>query len=184
MSAPPAIPRHPLSPHPASPPVPVRALSFSAVRDGGHLVFSYRLAGDLDALALPEPRESARKDELWRHTCFETFVGRLGSSAYAEYNFSPSGEWAAYDFSAYRADMQPHTLGGTPVFGTRIEGDTLELSGTLDLRWLTRSRGGATRLGVTAVIEDRSGTLSYWALTHPVAKPDFHHADSFVFELR
>jgi hypothetical protein len=33
------------------------------------------------------------------------------------------------------------------------------------------------------VIEETSGGKSYWALAHPPGKPDFHHADGFVYEL-
>jgi len=174
--------RHQLSRHPASPYVPLSEVSFSTERDGGSLAFSFRVVGCLDALALPEPRDPARVDGLWRHTCFEIFVGRPLSSAYVEYNFSPSGEWAAYHFNAYRADMQPHELDAGPVLVTRIEFDTLVLTGTVDLRWLATG-GGSARLGVTAVIEDLGGTLSYWALKHPSEKPDFHHADGFVLDL-
>ena len=39
------------------------------------------------------------------------------------------------------------------------------------------------RLGLSAVIEDDSGKLSYWALKHPSGKPDFHHPDTFVLEI-
>src|ERR671928_5206 len=35
----------------------------------------------------------------------------------------------------------------------------------------------AVRVAVSAVIEDASGVLSYWALKHPSDKPDFHHPD-------
>ena len=38
-------------------------------------------------------------------------------------------------------------------------------------------------LVVSAVIEDDSGALSYWALRHPPGKPDFHHPDAFAMEL-
>jgi hypothetical protein len=176
-------PRHALFPHPASPPSPVREIGFSAGRDGSYLEFSFRLAGDLGALSLPEPREPARVDGLWRHTCFEIFVGRAASTEYVEYNFSPSGEWAAYHFTGYRADMQPHEWTVTPRFATQIENETLVMTGTVDVRWLTPSRGGAPRLGVTAVIEDRAGGLSYWALKHPSDKPDFHDANGFIIDL-
>ena len=37
-------------------------------------------------------------------------------------------------------------------------------------------------LGLSAVIENLSGSLSYWALKHPPGKPDFHHADAFALE--
>ena len=183
MSAPPANARHPLTPHPSSPPVPVRGISVSATRDDGYLVMAYRLVGNLDALLLPAPREPARADELWRHTCFEAFVGRVASTEYCEYNFSPSGQWAAYHFSAYRAGMRPQEPGIGPPCSTRITADTLELKATVDMRWLTPSRGGTIRLGVTAVIEDRAGVLSYWALKHPAEKPDFHLSDSFVIDV-
>jgi hypothetical protein len=42
---------------------------------------------------------------------------------------------------------------------------------------------GATRLGLSAVIETVDGFFSYWALAHPSDKPDFHHPDSFILEL-
>jgi hypothetical protein len=38
------------------------------------------------------------------------------------------------------------------------------------------------RLGMSAVIEDKAGRMSYWALAHPPGKPDFHHRDCFAYE--
>lgn len=170
-------------PHPTSPPGPVRDLDVSAARDGDYLVLSYRLTGELAALLLPERRESSRVEELWRHTCFEVFIGHGASGGYLEYNFSPSGEWAVYQFSGYRAGMQPCGLAVAPSLRTRLEADTFELDSRVDLRGLSFSRGGTLALGVTAVIEDQAGVLSYWALKHPVEKPDFHHADGFVLDV-
>ncbi|MGH8470025.1 MAG: hypothetical protein ACREVY_13900, partial [Gammaproteobacteria bacterium] len=53
----------------------------------------------------------------------------------------------------------------------------LSLESLLELRQATR-----LRLALAAVIEEKNGSLSYWALAHP--RPDFHHADAFalVFE--
>lgn len=45
------------------------------------------------------------------------------------------------------------------------------------------TRPNATRLGLSAVVEENDGTKSYWALAHPGRRPDFHHAESFVLEL-
>jgi hypothetical protein len=39
---------------------------------------------------------------------------------------------------------------------------------------------GGWQLGLTAVVEAADGSLSYWALRHPVARPDFHHRDGFA----
>ena len=38
------------------------------------------------------------------------------------------------------------------------------------------------RLGLSAVIETIDG-FSYWALRHPIDKPDFHNADGFALPL-
>jgi hypothetical protein len=33
------------------------------------------------------------------------------------------------------------------------------------------------------VIEEGDGVLSYWALRHPAARPDFHHPEGFALEI-
>ena len=38
-------------------------------------------------------------------------------------------------------------------------------------------------LGLSTVVEDNHGRLSYWALRHPSGKPDFHHPDTFALEI-
>ena len=44
--------------------------------------------------------------------------------------------------------------------------------------------GGTLRLNLAAVIEEKSGAKSYWALAHPPAgPPDFHHPACFVLQL-
>ena len=109
------------------------------------------------------------------HTCFEAFAMR--AAGYREFNFSPSTEWAAYDFDGYRAGMR-----NADVLAPRIEGrhgqEHYELFVAFDLP------GEAPwRLALTAVIEEADGVKSYWALKHPPGKPDFHHVDGFVLEL-
>ena len=49
------------------------------------------LQADLTRLALPVRRTGERRDELWRHTCFEAFVSAAEGSGYYEFNFSPPG---------------------------------------------------------------------------------------------
>ena len=39
------------------------------------------------------------------------------------------------------------------------------------------------RLALVAVIAEKNGSLSYWALAHPPHRPDFHHAEAFVLVL-
>lgn len=72
-------------------------------------MFAYAVTGRISDLAIPAVVTAARKDELWRHICFEAFVGSPPDVAYYEFNFAPSTQWAACRFSGYRAGcaLQP-----------------------------------------------------------------------------
>jgi hypothetical protein len=37
-------------------------------------------------------------------------------------------------------------------------------------------------LGLSAVIEENDGAVSYWALKHSLGPPDFHDASAFILE--
>ena len=174
--------RNRLTPHPSSPPSPVHEIVVGAARHDDALLLNYRIVGELGAMRMPELRPPVHTDNLWRQTCFEAFTGATSSSEYCEYNFSPSGAWAAYNFSAYRENQQPLRSGRMPNFSFDMQDGALVLTAQVDLGWLAPN-GAAVRLGVTAVIEDRAGQLSYWALKHPAGKPDFHHADGFILDL-
>jgi hypothetical protein len=145
---------------------------------------SYVLQGDIPRLRVPAPRAPRPADRLWRHTCCEIFVARKGEAAYREYNFSPSGEWAAYAFERYRARREDgHAVLPPPRITVRSRGEALELDAAIELDGLAPAPGAMLALALAAVIEDREGKLSYWALRHPPGKPDFHHPDAFALEL-
>jgi hypothetical protein len=146
-------------------------------RAGGLLTLRYVLTGDVDTVRWPPVGEPERVDGLWRTTCLEAFVAG-GSGEYAELNFAPSTRWAAYRFSGRRAGMAPADV-SEPAIAVRREPGRLELRA--DVSGLPDH--GPWRVGLTAVVEDVAGRISYWALAHPGDKPDFHHPDSFVLEL-
>lgn len=149
--------------------------------EGRVLTVTYVLSGNIDRLRVPPARGAGRADGLWRHTCFEAFIAMQGTAAYYEFNFSPSGQWAAYSFRSYRdgAPIQNNNL--DPGIAVRREANTLELKADIRLDHLPAVRERASlRLGLSAVIEDREGRLSYWALNHPPGKPDFHYPENFT----
>src|SRR5688500_5615681 len=154
--------RHSLLPHPVSERGAIQDLveELSVVvslAPSGHLELGYRLRGELAALRLPEPREPVRTDGLWRHCCFEAFVAPAGTGEYLEFNFSPSGAWAAYQFTAYREGMAPLMKGVPPVVRQRLGEETLELEVTVDLSWLWKTAAArGLRLGLAAVVEDKA----------------------------
>jgi hypothetical protein len=177
--------RRPLSPHPDFPCPAVTAIEVEIERAAGPaLALRYILTGRVADLAVPAPASSRRTDELWRHTCFEAFVRVSGPDGYCEFNFSPSGDWAAYAFTHYREGMTPVTLVAPPGIHVQLGDSSLGLSATLDLAGLTDlTAASRLRVALTAVIEDTDGVLSYWALHHADGRPDFHHSDGFTMEL-
>jgi hypothetical protein len=150
----------------------------------GVLTLSYVVTGSIDNLRLPPLAASERTQDLWKHTCFEAFARPLTGDGYFEFNFSPSTHWATYQFDNYREGMRSPSQASAPRFETRVSADRYELDVLLDLSRLAGlPTDRAWRLGVSAVIEEADGRKSYWALTHPPGKADFHHADGFSLEL-
>jgi hypothetical protein len=128
---------------------------------------------------VPQAKEQpVRAENLWESTCFEAFLRADGEQAYREWNFSPSGDWAAYDFTAHREGRSDAEVAAPYI---RVEdnmtwwalGATIAAEAATD--W---------RLGLSVILEEQDGTRSYWALAHPEQdKPDFHDAACFAAHL-
>jgi hypothetical protein len=145
----------------------------------GSMILSYVVGGRASDLRLPPVVAAARADELWQHTCFEAFIRPSTGSAYYEFNFSPSTQWAAYHFSGYRSGMRVATEIAAPRIEMWSTAESYTLQAALELDELS----SPLHLGLSAVLEETNGRKSYWALAHPPGKPDFHHADCFALEL-
>lgn len=200
---------HCLQPHPFTPAAFVRGLEVVAAAESGTLHLHYALEADPLRLRVPPAGSGGRADRLWAHTCFEAFVRVEDAPDYLELNFSPSGQWAAYHFDAYRQGMTPLVLEESPrvvvcragrspagaVSGApsgraagersgRIgPGRALTLEATARLPLHAGAKGCRLRLGLCAVVEDDAGGLSYWALRHAAGRPDFHRPEAFALEL-
>jgi hypothetical protein len=136
----------------------------------------YIIERGVDDIALPAASAPARADELWKHTCFEAFFKLAAANGYTEFNFSPSTRWAAYRFDRYRAGMAILEI-DEPRITVQRNTDVFVLETVVAVP-------GADRLGLSAVIENINGKVSYWAAAHAPGKPDFHHPDSFTIDLR
>ena len=168
-----------LHPHSASLPSEPFALEAGAQLRSDGLRLRYRLTGPTELLAVPPLAAPERADGLWQFLCFEAFVRPRGGTAYLEVNLSPSRQWAVYDFEARREGMAPADV-PSPTVHVASTRYALELSATLQL---PSDLAGAS-LTLTAVLEEKSGTKSYWALAHPSSgPPDFHDPACFVLEL-
>jgi hypothetical protein len=160
----------------------VTGIEAEALRLGsGRLLVRYRATGALDRVRWPPVVAPARTDALWQHTCFEAFFRAGDQQAYLELNFAPSTEWAAYHFDGYREGMRIPSGFEAPQIEERHGAGEFALEAVID--WDGLSEAVAWHVGLSAVIEETNGRKSYWALAHPAAKPDFHHAGAFALEL-
>jgi len=171
--------------HPTTPCDAVRGIQVE-VRTSAPKILALRYIAEGDIARLLIPAESApqRADKLWQHTCFEVFVGAMETAAYCEFNFSPSTEWAAYRFSAYREGVAELHGATPPRILVHRDSGRLTLETSLDLGPLRLPQDNpSVRLALSAVIEGADHSLSYWALAHPPGKPDFHHVAGFTLTL-
>lgn len=147
----------------------------------GILALDYVVTGKTIELSLPSVTASSRTDELWQHTCFEAFVRAPSGGTYYEFNFVPSTQWAAYEFTGYRDGMRVVSEMSPPRIEVQTDEKFFRLRASLDLNRLPGLPGDACwHLGASAVIEETGGEKSFWALAHPPGKADFHHREGFT----
>ena len=169
--------------HPASPSSALSAITAGARLDeSGALLLAFRLHGDPAGISLPAPATPGPVDGLWQRTCLEAFVAAVDAENYREFNFSPSGQWAAYRFTGYRERDTVFVPNAAPTIDFQPLSDGFELRATVPAALVPA--GQSLQLGLTAVIEAIDGTKSYWALAHCAAQPDFHLRQSFALTLQ
>ncbi|MBU6268847.1 MAG: DOMON-like domain-containing protein [Sphingomonadales bacterium] len=171
---------HSLIPHPSTPPLAIQAVEFSVIGlDADWLTLRWRITGAA-GLVVPPLAGKGRADNLWKTTCFELFVRPGDGPAYSEFNLSPSERWAAYDFTAYREGMANRPIMREPTCGLRGSGALRVFDAAIPraslppLPW---------HCGISAVIVEAHGHLSYWALAHAPGKPDFHAPACFTLPI-
>lgn len=171
--------------HPESRSGAVRDVGARVSRElDGTLTISYSIAGDVSRMRVPARTSPHFVDGLWKHTCCECFISLKGRPEYHEFNFAPSGEWAAYAFAKYRDHVPLAHEALHPMIAVREGARNLEITASIPLDCLSSVHRCATlALALAAVIEEEDGVLSYWALTHPAGQPDFHQRGSFVLEI-
>lgn len=171
--------RYALVPHPDMPQNAVGAVWVEVVFDGEDVLLTFIVDGN-EHVALPDWVTSTRADELWKTTCCELFLAAPDAAGYFEFNYSPSSQWAAYRFDAYRSGRQDLSLSVDPYVDRGDDNSEYLVEVDQDLADLP---AGALQMGLSAVIEETDGTKSYWALAHADGPPDFHNRDCFIATL-
>jgi len=176
----------PLKAHPTNKNRAIRLQATLHIQAGAVHV-DYYLSGDLSTLHVPPPCIPRFRDGLWQDTCFELFVGPLGTRTYREFNISPSGAWAIYDFSDWR-QAAPPTINWAkradcaPQLQLNNTASGLQVSVRISSVALQGIAYKSLQCGVSAVLAQNNAerTRSFWALAHYEVQPDFHDRRGFV----
>jgi hypothetical protein len=172
-----------LYPFPADNIIPQIEISGRIDRSGNRLSIEYLLQGDLDKVAIDPPTNPpTRKLELWTATCFEFFIGVVGSPNYWEFNLAPTGDWNVYALDDYRQGLRPEPAFESLLLMLDRTANSLRLSLEFDLDKIIEP-DLKLEVAITAVIKSTQTEISYWALTHTGTAADFHRRDSFTIEL-
>lgn len=168
-----------------SSPVGMLLATMYAAPDGA-AVFEFKLEDSrIEAIRIPAATEPRPADALWQHTCFEVFMGVKGEPGYREFNFSPSGQWAIYDFRACRERSEDYAADAAPELRFAQDDNAARLEARVPSAALPAVPPGTElEIGLAAVIERNGGELEYWAVQHVAEQPDFHARNSFVLMLK
>jgi hypothetical protein len=147
---------------------PIRSVTASVTATEQGCEAEFQLDGRVSDIILPPPAASERRDYLWQTTCFEIFWQPIGGTYYREFNLSPSGQWAAYDFDSFREGMRDAPVGGMALACSH-DVTTLVLRASI-----AADLPSPAQVALNAIVEHRDGSKQYWALAFPPGPPEFH----------
>jgi hypothetical protein len=144
------------------------------------IFISYKLSGELAAIDLGrgEPNH-ARVMKLWEKSCFELFI-KTKEDNYIEFNFSPEFEWNCFYFSKKGDPLVEYARVDSVKTEILLSLDVFHLIAELDKnKFPDGFFQGQLQAGITSVIKEKNGKVSYWALSHHDTRPNFHDFRSF-----
>lgn len=142
---------------------------------------SYKLHGDLSQLDLGDGHpHRARIIKLWEKSCFELFMKDTNGS-YIEFNFSPVFEWNAFYFVKKGDELKEYLKMDTVKIDVLLSDEVFHLIVEIDKNKFPNAFfDSALEVGMTSVLKEKNGSLSYWAIKHCDSKPNFHDFRSYV----
>lgn len=147
---------------------PIRSVTAAITATPEGCEAEFRLEGHVPAIIMPPPAIPARRDNLWQTTCFEIFWQPLGGTAYREFNLSPSGQWAAYDFDSFREGMRDAPVEKVEIACSHDDaGLVLKAS-------IAANLPAPAQVALNAIVEHPDGSKQFWALAFPPGKAEFH----------
>ena len=159
---------------------PCTVTASATLAPDGSLRLEYQLRGT--DILIPARQTPGQADGLWQHTCCEAFVAAGEAPEYREFNFSPSGQWAAYRFTEYRERDMQFCAADVPRIDFAASADAFRLTASLPATLLPSAN--ELQISLTCVVEGVDQGKTYWALAHCSPQPDFHLRPSFTLTLK
>lgn len=147
---------------------PIRAITAAIKATPNGCDAEFRLDGRIGAIRLPPPGPSVRTDELWKTSCLEIFWQPIGETSYREFNLSPSGRWAAYDFDSYREGMREAPIDAIALSCSHNDNELILKAS------IAAELASPAQVALNGIVEHSDASLQYWALAFGPGKPDFH----------
>ncbi len=159
---------------------PTIDLSVKVDRQGDFLILRHVMTGAIESILMAEPEVPVRRMRLWETTCFECFFGVPGQDLYWEINLSTAGHWNVFRLDNYRSGLREEL--SIQALSILVDRSVFSLETELDLS-LLGIQDSEIELSVTAVIADKRGAMSHWAVCHGGIEADFHLRNSFVIRI-
>ena len=144
---------------------------------------SYKITGDLPGIDLGIGRAlHNRVIKLWEKSCFELFIKNKNDN-YIEFNFSPEFEWDAFYFTKLGDEALEYEKVNSVDIDILLSMDVFHLLARIDKHKFPENFfDGELSAGITSVIKDKKGVISYWALSHEDSRPNFHNFKTFKYK--
>jgi hypothetical protein len=163
--------------------IPFPGLAHSAINisvklhiEDNILQLVYFIDGQVNDIDVPPFDQVKQSDSLWQTTCLECFLLLADGHTYIELNLSPKGYWDIYYFDDYRKPSSKSVdLLQVKSIQVNHNQNGLELKSEVDIAHIS-----IKAIGLSAVIEDKHQSISYWALQHTSDQPDFHTKEDFI----
>lgn len=155
-----------------------------AFKANSELSINFIIEDKSKIILLTDEQQGVRKNELWKSTCFEAFLGPAGSEDYFELNLATGGSWNFYNFDSYRNPSEAREEKRVTKIGfKKINEDhgITRLEVIVPIQSLNLK--GRLELSLNSVIEFKNKEKAYFAIKHVSDKPDFHQRDSFICNL-
>jgi hypothetical protein len=120
-----------------------------------------------------------RRDELWKETCFEFFIGDVDSDAYFEFNVSPQADWACYRFAGYRQNVLNYSSIESVQWNLRLtqSGIVAQIIVPCPAELILKK----LRWRPAFISKFDNNQIHYWTHHHGLERPDFHLMQDALF---